>query len=92
MKRFPLLTWILLFFFAIGVFRIFMFRPSSVLVPLIVFGAIFYFFKNPEKLKFRQQNDNYKAPTAKSKNRSNKFTVIDGKFTDVKDDEPPKYH
>lgn len=88
-----ILTWLILIFLGIGIIRTLMVKPSTILIPLLVFGTIYYFIKNPDKLrnltnKFNGKNTNY----YKSKNRSSnyKFEVIDGKKK--KDDDRPKYH
>lgn len=87
-----LLTWLIVIFLIIGIIRTLRFSPSTILIPLLVFGIIYYFLKNPNKLrklsnKFNKRNNNY----YRGKNRSsgNKFEVIDGK---KKDDDDRKYH
>jgi len=85
-------TWLILFFLGIGIIRTLILKPSTILIPLIVFGTIYYFLKNPDKLrrltnKFNGKKNNYYG----SKNKSNyKFEVIDGK--NKKDDDRPKNH
>lgn len=87
------LTWLILFFLGIGIIQTLIFKPSAILIPLLVFGTIYYFLKNPDKLrrltnKFNGRNNSYYR--SKNKSSYHKFEVIDGKKKD--DDDRPKYH
>lgn len=87
------LTWLIFFFLGIGILRTLIVKPSTILIPLLVFGTIYYFLKNPDTLrkltnKFNGRNNNYYRNKNKSSNY--KFEVIDGKKN--KDDDRPKYH
>lgn len=87
-----ILQWLIIFFFVVGIIRTLRFSPSTILVPLLVFGSIYYFLKNPDLLrrisnKFTGRNNYYRS---KKRPSSHKFEVIDGKKKN--DDDHPKYH
>jgi len=92
LRKYSLLTWIIIILLAIGLIRQFVFSPSSILIPLLVFGVIFYFLKHPEKLqrnnRYGRTRRNHQGNGRKRRNQS--FTVIKGKFEDS--DEDKHYH
>ncbi len=94
MKRFSLLTWVILIFLGIGILVRFIDSPSSIIIPVAVFGTIFYFLKHPEKLRTRNNNRDryYYANQRKNQKKETKrsFTVIKGNFRD--DEEDKHYH
>jgi len=102
LRRYNLLTWVLIIFFFTGFLTEFALNPSRILVPLLVFGSIIYFFKYPEKLKGLLQKGNRRNTYYNGRNKPNsrkdtKFKVIDGRFKDVNNDhddndDKPKYH
>lgn len=96
MKGNSILTWIILILLGIGIINTLILKPSSIIIPLIIFGGIYYFLKHPEKLrKFTDKkhrgyhHHHNRAGSAKGKYKDVKFTVINGNKD--KDDEP-KYH
>ncbi|WP_339062436.1 hypothetical protein [Tepidibacillus marianensis] len=50
MRKKGVLYWVLLILFLIGVFESVRENPARILIPLLVFGGIYYFYKNPERL------------------------------------------
>jgi hypothetical protein len=64
----------------------------SMILPLLIFGIIFYLYKFPPKQYQRGQKYNSGRPTARPQPKSKKsmFRVIKGNKKD--DDEPPKFH
>jgi len=89
MKQKGVLYWILLILFIIGVVESIFANPTGMLIPLLVFGAIYYFYKHPEKLyRLFNSNVSYRSHNQTKKKRKNPFIIIKGK----KDDDQPKYH
>jgi hypothetical protein len=74
-------------------------NPSSILIPLIVFGVIFLLWKYPPQTwkyggPFRSMQGRFRmnSASAASKARRAKFRVIQGNKNKRRDEEPPKYH
>ncbi len=82
MKRFNTFTWILIFFLVIGFFSALLSNFLDIIIPVIIFGLIFYFSRHPEKLNFLKNNKNNRQNQYEQKERKSSFTVIDGKFKD----------
>lgn len=69
---------------------------SSLIVPIVVFGLVFYFLKFPPTGGFRfakryNSKSSHGKDTFSKKKRKNPFRVIDGKFKE-EDDDMPRYH
>lgn len=91
MKRFNIFTWILLFFLVIGILSSLRNNFLQIIIPLIIFGLIFYFYKNPNKLNFlrnKKYKDNHRNNQFNKNQRKSTFTVIDGKFKEKKNNNP----
>ncbi len=80
MRKFNTFTWILIFFLVIGFISALMTNFTDMIIPIIIFGLIIYFLKNPNKLNFSKKNT--KHDQYDQKPRKTSFTVIDGKFKD----------
>ncbi|WP_132766877.1 hypothetical protein [Tepidibacillus fermentans] len=90
MRKHGILYWVLLILFIIGIAQSFFINPSGILIPLIVFGTIYYFYKHPEKVFWiLNRNRNHSRHTKYAlKRKRRRFTVIKGN----KDDDPTRYH
>lgn len=64
----------------IGVVSVIVANPSAYIIPIIVFGVIFYLYKFPP---------GGRGPRGPRRRRRIKLRVIQGH---KKDDEPPRYH
>jgi hypothetical protein len=93
-KRFPLSTKLILGLIVIGLISSIIKSPSSYMIPLLVFGAIFLLYKYPpnqiirkgtSKTSYTYQNK------SKEKKKPSPFRVIQGN-KDSSDDDSPKYH
>lgn len=90
MRRSNILLWIILGFLFIGLLRVLILRPSTILIPLLVFGVIYYFLKHPEKLRKRgaRQHHHYSKPRNTNR-KEHPFKVIKG---NKDDSDEPHYH
>ncbi|WP_166239126.1 hypothetical protein [Paenibacillus turpanensis] len=86
-RRFSVAGYIIAGLIVIGVLELFLRNPSGMLIPLLVFGLVFYFYKNPPKLGRR---GGFQPGRQRETKRRNTFRVIPGRKPD--DEEPPKYH
>ncbi|OEF95500.1 hypothetical protein BHF71_04725 [Vulcanibacillus modesticaldus] len=93
MKRYNAFTWIIIFLILIGFFTTLINNFFDFIIPILVFGSIYYFLKHPEKLnaifyrKYRHNNPfNFSRKHYKPRKNNIKFKVIDGKFRDINDD------
>ena len=93
-RKYNLLTWAIIFFFVVGILQVLILSPSSILIPLLIFGLIFYFLKHPEKLRgiyYRFHKPSSRHKTKYDKQREITFKVINGK-KDKNDDDKQRYH
>jgi uncharacterized membrane protein len=95
MKRtLPISTKIVLGLIVIGLIRNIVYSPSSYLIPLLVFAAIFLLYKFPPNGLIRRGSSKtaytYQNKT-KEKKKPSPFRVIQGN-KDNSDDDTPKYH
>lgn len=67
---------------------------SHLLLPILVFGAIFFLYKfPPNSWKYKRRESRSKNNRPKStKKKNTRFRVIQGNKIDDNDDDKPKYH
>ncbi|MED4601998.1 hypothetical protein P9314_14975 [Paenibacillus validus] len=85
------IAYILFGLLAIGILATVFSNPGAVLLPVLVFGVIFFLYRYPPNTWKRP---NRSAPTGRfqrGKRKKANFRVIPGS-KDSNDDEPPKYH
>lgn len=77
---------------AVGILYQFALNPSGMIIPLLVFGAVFLLYKYPPS-RIRRELGRFTRPrgpeTPKRNVKKAKFRVIRG---NKKDDDPPRYH
>ncbi len=89
-RRFNPLALVLFIFFLIGFVNQLILHPINIILPIIVFGAILYFVRHPEKLMNSNRNNNpYQSSNRQKKNRDVHFRVINFRKDD---DDSPRYH
>lgn len=88
-RRFTTLHYIIFGLIAVGIISAFIDNPGRMIIPLLVFGLVFYFLKFPPK---RLRRNKYASAASKPKEKRKKpsFRVIRGNKDD--DDDTPKYH
>lgn len=77
---------------AIGILFTVLTRPGALIIPLLVFGIIFWLYKYPPG-RWRSRTKSFTPPRfsrTKPKRRNATFRVING--SKDSSDEPPKYH
>jgi hypothetical protein len=100
MRRGPgIAIYVIGFLAGLGILVQFAADPTSILIPLIVFGVIFLLWKFPPRTwkhggPFRNPQGRTRTKTASSagKSRRAKFRVIEGNKGKPRDEEPPPYH
>ncbi|WP_159882202.1 hypothetical protein [Paenibacillus puerhi] len=75
---------------AIGVLASLLMNPSAFLLPLLIFGAIFFLYKFPPNTWNRPKRTPPGSRFAKGKRKNATFRVIPGNKD--KQDDPPSYH
>jgi len=74
--------WVILGLIIIGLFAQFISSPLSIIIPIVIFGIVYYLYKRPpiwlQRLAYRNTHFPYPQPTKKKRNRY-PFRVIDGK-------------
>lgn len=80
-------TYVVLGLLALGIIASIFSNPSRYIIPLLVFGVIFWLYKYPPN---RWRNKSNNARFSKTKRRNASFRVIRGNKDSS--DEPPKYH
>jgi uncharacterized membrane protein len=79
----------------LGLIRNIVYSPSSYLIPLLVFAAIFLLYKFPPNGLIRRGSSKtsytYQNKT-KEKKKPSPFRVIQGNKDSSDDDDTPKYH
>jgi hypothetical protein len=90
-RKQPILTYVVFGLIAIGILSGLFTSPSSFLIPVIIFGAVFLLYKYPPNTwkKSSGYGTRFKKPP-KRKNAT--FRVINGSGNRDNQDEPPKYH
>lgn len=93
-SRMTPVTYILLFLIVIGILYSIIRNPSALLIPVVVFGVIYFLYKYPpgrrrQKSEKQRYNEAYKKQKMRNVQKAS-FKVIKGKKHD--DDEPPLYH
>ncbi len=74
---------------AIGILASILSNPGTFMIPILVFGVIFFLYKFPPN-RWRQPKRPSSARFQKGKRRNATFRVIPG--SKDSSDEPPKYH
>jgi predicted membrane protein len=76
MRKLNLFTIILAILFVIGLISALISNFSKIIIPVIIFGLLYFFYKYPRGFrgKFRKQPKN------------NSSTIIDGKFKEINKD------
>ncbi|MBP1155061.1 MULTISPECIES: hypothetical protein [unclassified Paenibacillus] len=77
---------------AIGILFTVLSRPGTLIIPLLVFGIIFWLYKYPPS-SWRSKTRSFTPPRfngSKAKRKNATFRVINGRKDGS--DEPPKYH
>ena len=90
-RRSTMFAYIIFGLIAIGLLANLLTRPSTMLIPLLVLGIVFYLYKFPPGRSRR--GGHRSGQTTKRDNKASKratFRVIRGNKRD--DDEPPRYH
>lgn len=93
-KRNQVITYIVAGFFSIGLLVKFLEQPLKMIVPLVIFGVVFYLYKFPPSFARggrRPAHHQPERPSAKRNVRKAKFRVIRGN-KDNGEDDPPRYH
>lgn len=75
---------------ALGILTALVRNPMVYLIPIVIFGAIYYFYKNPPARRRGKQTVFMPKSSAREKKRSTTFRVIPGNKLD--DDDKPRYH
>ncbi|MCP3773294.1 hypothetical protein NLX71_08180 [Paenibacillus sp. MZ04-78.2] len=74
---------------AIGILASVLSNPGTFIIPILVFGVIFFLYKFPPS-RWRQPKQPSSSRFQKGKRRNATFRVIQGNKDSS--DEPPKYH
>ncbi|MBU7317127.1 MULTISPECIES: hypothetical protein [Paenibacillus] len=74
---------------AIGILASVLSNPGTFIIPILVFGVIFFLYKFPPN-RWRQPKRPSSSRFQKGKRRNATFRVIQG--SKDSSDEPPKYH
>lgn len=89
-KRNRIWTYIVFGFIAIGILANVLRHPGAFLIPLFVFGGVFWLYKFPPN-RWRWRHSKTGSRFSKGKRKTGSFRVIHGN-KDSDSDEPPKYH
>lgn len=89
-RRLPVFAYIILALIAIGILSRFVSDPAGMIIPVAVFGIVFFLYKFPPGRWRRQQKPTPRYAKAKEKRKQVPFKVINGSKPD--DDDMPKYH
>jgi hypothetical protein len=93
-RRFSIPTQLILGLIVIGLFASIVRSPSSYLIPLFIFAAIFILYKYPPNRLIRKASSkttfSYQNKT-REKKKPSPFRVIQGN-KDSSDDDKPKFH
>lgn len=85
-------TYVVFFLIAVGLLYQFVLNPGGMIIPLAVFGVVFFLYKFPPA-RLRRELDKFTRSRGTKPggqaSRKAKFRVIRG---NKKDDEPPRYH
>ncbi|MCZ8516750.1 hypothetical protein O9H85_31180 [Paenibacillus filicis] len=87
--RYPWSTYIVLGLIALGILASIFRNPGAYIIPILVFGIIFWLYKFPPN-RWRRGGRPASSRFAKAKRRNASFRVING--SKDSSDEPPKYH
>ena len=83
MRRLNLFTIILIFLFAVGLVSAIISSFSKIIIPVIIFGLLYLFYKYPNGLRgIWSRITKGKPPTT----RNGSSTIIDGKFKEINKD------
>ncbi|TVY11473.1 hypothetical protein [Paenibacillus cremeus] len=83
------LAYIIFGLIAIGILANIFANPGAFIIPVLVFGVIFWLYKFPPN-RWRNGSGRTQARYSKGKRRNATFRVINGNKDGS--DEPPKYH
>jgi len=92
MRRYrPYIGYIIFGLIAIGILSNLLGNPGPFIIPLVVFGIVFYLYKfPPNRFRKRSSARSTKQPSKTNTNKRTTFRVIRGNKRD--DDDPPRYH
>ncbi len=93
MNRLSMFGYAILALIVIGIAAQFFNNPASMIIPLTVFGIVFYLYKFPPKRNRNNSSPFQVSSRSKPKNKRKiaPFRVIDGKKNGG-DENPPPYH
>ncbi len=83
MRRLNLFTIILIFLFAIGLISALISSFSKIIIPVIIFGLLYFFYKNPRGFRGRWPRSGTGGSTPPKDGSS---TIIEGKFKEINKD------
>lgn len=94
-RRFSLSGYLIFGLLAIGILSRFITNPAPFIIPLLVFGAIYFLYKfPPNRWSFGSRRTPNRGPAARHTDRERRksnFRVIYGNKPGS-EDEPPRYH
>jgi hypothetical protein len=83
------LSYVIFAFLVIGILVRFADNPGGMLIPLVIFGVVFYLYKFPPRRFFRGKPSILSSRSSKKRSGKNSpFRVIQGNKKD--EDEPPR--
>lgn len=96
-RRFSPFAYVVFGLIALGILSRFVANPSGMIIPLAVFGLVFWLWKFPPQRWKRNPGGGWTNPGAKPREKPNKvrkarFRVIPGSKKPNDPEEPPKYH